>query len=154
MAMRVTLDANILVYAIQRDDPKHATAVTIVARAVRADCVQTLQSLAECLHVLIRKRIVEPATAVAEVAGFRRHFRLAAAQADDLDEAAAAVLEHRLSFWDALLWATARRAGCRLILTEDQQDGRNLGGVRFVNPFRPGNAPILDLALPPMEAMP
>ena len=42
---------------------------------------------------------------------------------------------HRISFWDAMLWATARRAGCGAILTEDFQDGRLLGGVRFINPF-------------------
>lgn len=149
--MRLTLDTNILVYAVQRRDPKHAAAVGIVARALRADCVQTLQSPGECLHVLIRKRVMAPAIAAAEVAGFRRHFRLAAADTDDLDVAMGAVLDHHLPFWDALLWATARRVGCRLILTEDGQDGRNLGGVRFVNPFRPENAPILDQALPPPQ---
>lgn len=50
------------------------------------------------------------------------------------------VREHHLSFWDAMLWATARQAGCVALLTEDQQHGRSLGGVRFIDPFRPGNA--------------
>jgi predicted nucleic acid-binding protein len=46
-----------------------------------------------------------------------------------------AVEEHRLSFWDAMLWATARQIGCAAILSEDMQDGRRLGGVAFINPF-------------------
>ena len=46
-----------------------------------------------------------------------------------------------ISFWDAMLWATARRAGCSAILSEDFQDGQVLQGVRFIDPFlRKNNA--------------
>ena len=51
-----------------------------------------------------------------------------------------------------MLWATARRAGCRLLLSEDFQDGRDLGGVLFANPFDPANRKLLDLALPEVRA--
>ena len=37
-----------------------------------------------------------------------------------------------------------------MILTEDFQDGRVVDGVRFVNPFEPANARILELGLPPV----
>ena len=65
--MRFSLDSNLLVYAAQGDDPKNASAVAVVARASRGDCVQTLQSLGECFSVLTRKRAftaVEAALAV------------------------------------------------------------------------------------------
>lgn len=39
------------------------------------------------------------------------------------------------SFWDALIVAAARRLGCTVLLTEDLQDGQDLGGVRVRNPF-------------------
>ena len=45
------------------------------------------------------------------------------------------VQEHRLSFWDAMLWATARQAGCSAILSEDLPDGRRLNGAEIINPF-------------------
>jgi predicted nucleic acid-binding protein len=48
-----------------------------------------------------------------------------------------------------MLWATARRAGCRLIVTEDFQDGRELRGVWFVNPFGDALPPRLEAALQP-----
>jgi predicted nucleic acid-binding protein len=41
-----------------------------------------------------------------------------------------------LSFWDALIVAAARAAGCRHLLTEDLQDGQDLDGVLVVDPFR------------------
>ncbi len=36
-----------------------------------------------------------------------------------------------------LIWATARDAGVPIVLSEDFQDGREIEGVRFVNPFKP-----------------
>ena len=70
------------------------------------------------------------------------------ADESDLAVAVIAVEQHGLSFWDAMLWATARRAGCRVLLSEDFQDGRDLGGILFVNPLEPANRKLLDLALP------
>ena len=56
--------------------------------------------------------------------------------------------KHRLAFWDAMLWAAAQRAGIRYLLSEDLQDGFELQGVRFVNPFETANARLLDEILP------
>jgi len=40
-----------------------------------------------------------------------------------------------ISFWDALIVAAAKIAGCRYLLTEDLQRGQELDGVVVVNPF-------------------
>ncbi|HEX4960641.1 MAG TPA: PIN domain-containing protein [Thermoanaerobaculia bacterium] len=40
-----------------------------------------------------------------------------------------------LSFWDCLIAAAARIAGCRFLLTEDLQHDQDLNGVRVLNPF-------------------
>ena len=50
--------------------------------------------------------------------------------------ALAAVERYHLSFWDALIWATARDAGVPVVLSEDFQEEQEIEGVRFVNPFR------------------
>lgn len=65
----------------------------------------------------------------------------------DLAHALRAVGEHGLSFWDALLWATVRRAGVGLLISEDFQDGRTIEGVRVINPFAPGNTALIDRTL-------
>ena len=59
------------------------------------------------------------------------------------------VKKHRLAFWDAMLWGAAQRAGVRHLLTEDLQDGFELAGVRFVNPFEAANNRLIDEVLPP-----
>lgn len=39
------------------------------------------------------------------------------------------------SFWDALIVASARAAGCAALLTEDLGHGQDLDGLRVVDPF-------------------
>jgi predicted nucleic acid-binding protein len=149
--MRLTLDADILVYAFHADDPRSLTARDVVTRALRADCVQTLQSLGEFFNVLVRRRKLDAGAIKAEMDRIKGCVPIIAAQPVDLDDAVWAVMQHRFAFWDALLWATARRAGCRLILSEDMQDGRDVGGVRIVNPLKPDNRDVIDFILPHLE---
>ena len=43
--------------------------------------------------------------------------------------------EHGLSFYDALIVASAVEAGCDILYSEDMQHGRTFGGLGIVNPF-------------------
>ena len=133
---RFSLDTNILVYAIDRDSgERHDPARELIGRAAQRDCVLTVQALAEFFHATTRKNLLEPARASAFVRDWRDVFHVTSADDTALTDAMDAVEEHRLSFWDAMLWATARQIGCSAILSEDMQDGRRLSGVEFINPF-------------------
>ncbi len=147
--MRVTFDSNVLVYAVDADaGEKHSVCADLVARAARGDCVLTVQSLAEFFFVATRKAMLDATTAAAFVDDWRAVYPVIAADEGALVAAIAAVRGHGLSFWDAMMWATARRAGCRILVSEDLQDGRTLEGVRFVNPFAPRNLALIESALP------
>ena len=54
---------------------------------------------------------------------------------DTLDLAANGVIRHKLSFWDAMIWAIAEQHGVEEILTEDGPVGSTIGHVLFKNPF-------------------
>lgn len=136
-AERVTLDTNILVYAVDRDaGERHGMAADLVMQAAGWDCVLTLQALGEFFWATTRKGKMPIADAAAQVADWKALFSVQTASLSTLDRAIAGVREHRLSYWDAMLWSCAREAGCTLLLTEDFQHGQTLGGVRFHNPFR------------------
>src|SRR5262249_12925366 len=114
-----------------------------------ANSVLLLQSLAEFSNVAIRKARIP-------VQGIGRILQawcavLPVQPADDseLFTALEAVRARRLAFWDAMLWASAQRAGVRHILTEDFQDGFVLQDVTFVNPFIPENDQLIKELLPP-----
>jgi predicted nucleic acid-binding protein len=54
----------------------------------------------------------------------------------DLHTKARALAEdHQLSFYDALIVASAIEAGCDTLFSEDLQHGRTIGVLAIVNPF-------------------
>ena len=138
MPGRVALDANVLIYVFDDGAPaKQTRAKGILARFGGTGAVVPAQALAESSRVLLVKR--RPPLAPDEVAGYVR--RLAAVFAvEPLTEAVVldavrGVDAHGLSYFDAQIWAAARSAGAAVLLTEDFQDGQEVEGVRFVNPF-------------------
>ena len=59
----------------------------------------------------------------------------------DLHATARALAEgHLMSFYDALIVASAIEAGCDVLYSEDMQHGRTIGGLAIVNPFFEGAA--------------
>lgn len=44
-------------------------------------------------------------------------------------------IEHRMAFWDALVWATAKLNQVPYVLTEDAEHGSSVEGVTYLNPF-------------------
>ena len=145
--MIASLDANILVYALDDEaGERQVQASNLIETMTRSgDVFLSLQSLAEFSNVLRRKKIAA-STITAKLVRLRAAFVVVPAAPDDLDEALWAVEHHNLAFWDAMLWATCRRAGGNILFTEDFQDGRTLKGLRFVNPFLAKNARYLPKA--------
>jgi predicted nucleic acid-binding protein len=133
---RITLDTNILVYAMNRQaGQRHVTATRIVARAPSVDCWLTLQSISEFYAVVSRKGMVSVIEAAAQANDWLAMFPTVAASASAIRAALASASAGTASYWDALLVATAAEAGCTTILTEDMGDGTVRHGVRILNPF-------------------
>jgi len=149
--MEYTFDTNVLVYAaVEPTDPKADRARQLLARCAHGHrAVLLLQALAEFSHVAMRKFGVDAASVHRHIHGWRRIIPVHAARAEDLDLALDFVRDDRIGFWDALMCATASRAGLQFLLSEDMQDGRRLGNLTIVNPFRPENAALIDRILPP-----
>lgn len=146
--MRFSLDTNVLVYAlVKQNDPKYRAARDLVKRARTRDCVITLQALGELFRTLTGKFRRPPAEASAAVQEWCSAVPVVAADEGCLVDAMDAVVGHQLSFWDAMLWATVKHAGCGVLLSEDGGDGRMLGGVTWINPFASPRAPLLVQAL-------
>ena len=145
----ISFDTNILVYAADRAaGERHPLAVDLIERSIRrGNCIQTLQSLCEFFSVVTRKSGIEGSAAAAFIEGWQAVMPVEPSTPADLAEAIRAVGVHRLAFWDAMLWATARRAGVRTLVSEDFQDGQTIEGVQIVNPFAEHNKALIEQAL-------
>ena len=139
---RITLDTNILVYAIDRNaDRRHELAASLVDAATETDCVLTLQVLSEFFAATTKKNKMPTTEAAAQIRDWQTLFPIALPNSRSLNQAMAAVMEHSLSLWEASLWSVAKDAEVTLLLSEDFQHGRELGGVKFLNPFLDGKIP-------------
>jgi predicted nucleic acid-binding protein len=133
---RLTLDTNILIYAIDRDaKDKHERAISLVDQAIRLDCVLTLQALCELYAAATRKKYATHD----EVSSFIKELMVVFPIVESSKKILSLALKmregHSLSFWDSMLWATAKEHKCSLIISEDFQDNFTLGGVKIRNPF-------------------
>ena len=137
MSVRSFFDTNILIYTDDKAAPaKQRRAVALVEEHRRAGSgVVSLQVLQEYFVTVTRKLKVEPRVA-------RRKVELLAefdVAAPDVADVLAAIDMHRLhgfSFWDALILRSTKQAGCKVLLSEDMQDTREIDGVEIVNPFK------------------
>ena len=126
-------DTNILIYAFAAQEPRSARAETLLADGG----VIGVQVLNEFTSVTRRKlgwhwKQIEAALAVVE------ELLGPALPLTTSIHAQAVVLarDHDLSFYDALIVAAAKDAGCRILSTEDLQHGRKFGTITIENPFR------------------
>lgn len=134
---RVSLDTNILIYAIDKDaEYKQVTAIRLIEKCVlEYDCVLTIQSLSEFYFASTRKSIVMHSDAEAQIKDWQLLFPTILPSTHTVEHALNAVAKHTLSFWDAMLWSVAHENNVTKLFSEDFQTGRELKGVTFVNPF-------------------
>ena len=134
--MKVALDTNVLAHAEGvNDGGKREIAMDLVRNLSEADAVVPIQVLGELFNVLVRKAGRSRADARAALLGWRDTFPTIDTTAEVMLAATDLATDHRLGIWDAMVLAAASRAGCRLLLSEDLQDGFTWGGVTVVNPF-------------------
>jgi predicted nucleic acid-binding protein len=149
--MACTFDSDILIYTLPSPaNTKRQHARELLIRAARDPInVLLLQALAEFSHVAARKFGLNIAAIRRRVEDWRAAISVHATEEEDLRTALSLVESHKIAFWDALMCATAERAGVDHLFSEDMQDGRRFGGLTIVNPFRAENTRLVDRILPP-----
>jgi predicted nucleic acid-binding protein len=133
---RCTIDTNVLIYAIDRDSGnKHTIAMQVIEKAMDMDCILTTQALAEFYSAATKKGYATHHQVVACIEAWQQVFPIVGNNEQVLMSALAAKQTYSLSFWDAMIWASAKEARCGLLLTEDFQNGQKIDGIVIQNPF-------------------
>jgi predicted nucleic acid-binding protein len=154
--MIAALDTNIIIYALDSDAGERATrARRILAAAAEVAVLLPLQVASETMNALTRRRGWSTVDARATVEQLLDSFRSVGANEAVVRAGLRIADQHRLSYWDAVIVATAAAGGADLLLTEDLQDGRNFSAedtgsrrLTIVDPFAPQNVSVLRAALP------
>jgi predicted nucleic acid-binding protein len=142
--MQVAVDTNILAYAegvngVERRD----IAVDLLEWLPDETALIPVQVLGELFNVLVRKAGKSTGQARATILSWRDAFPVIETSGAALWSAIDLAHDHRLAVWDALILSVAAEAGCRLLLSEDMQDGFTWRGVTVANPFADQQQPLL-----------
>jgi predicted nucleic acid-binding protein len=136
MPGRAFVDTNVLVYAVDAADPRKRTIARRLLEERGADMAISAQVLSE-FYVVVTRRLATPmsekdaAAAVDELS----HLPIVVTDADLVRDGIAISREAQLSFWDGLVVAAARAAGCDTLVTEDLAAGSTIAGVDIEDPF-------------------
>lgn len=133
---RCFIDTNVLVYADSTDEARKQRIAIDLVRHLRFERLGVLSTLVlnEYIQVGLRKLGLSHAH-VREQLRCYRQFDLATVTPDTMELALDLHQSHALSYWDALILASAHISGCTVLLTEDMGHGEVLAGVRLLNPF-------------------
>jgi predicted nucleic acid-binding protein len=137
----ILIDTNLLIYLYDQNQPDKQNQSGRVLEQL--ELTQTgrlsVQALSEFFSVATRKLSpsLNPAQALDQVTLFTRLWPVFDLTPMIVMEAGRGVRDHKLSYYDAQVWATARLNQVPVVFSEDFRDGSILEGVRFVNPFSP-----------------
>ncbi|MDE2596233.1 MAG: PIN domain-containing protein [Sphingomonadales bacterium] len=147
----IAFDTNILIYAEDPQDSsgRHVIAASLLSRLAFEQAVVPVQVLGEFINVCRRKELVSLHAAIDKVATFAMVFHAPQTEVAELQDAALLAKRFGLQFFDALIATVARRAGATVLLSEDMQDGLDIGGLRVLNPFAPANSTAIAALLAP-----
>ncbi len=143
--MLVALDTNVLAYAEGAGDQARCTAAAaLMARLPESAVILPVQVLGELYRVLVGK-LRQPASQAQEaVLQWSDTFAVRDSTWSAMQSALDLSRMHGLSIWDSLILSVAAEQRCRLLLSEDLQDGFTWRGTTVVDPFKRPGHPLLE----------
>ena len=139
MTDKTLIDTNILVYAYDDSEPgKQNLALSLLDdMATSGKTFISTQILSE-FFVAVTRKIPNPLTlleAETRINNFCHIWTVLQINEMVVLEAIRGARIHSFSYWDALVWSTARLNQIGFILSEDFSHNSYIEGVRFHNPF-------------------
>ncbi len=132
----VAIDTNVLAYAEGAGDARrHAQAVALLTQLSEPAVVLPVQVLGELFRVLVGKLRQPPAQARDAVLHWSDAYAVRDSTWSALQSALDLSAAHGLTVWDSLILSVAAEQRCRILLSEDMQDGFTWRGTTVVNPF-------------------
>ena len=142
--MNIAIDTNVLAYAEGVNNASVKEKALELMRSLPPESTFIpVQVLGELFNVLVRKARWSQAKASEAVIGWGDVFPLIESSNDVMLAATGLAGTHQLGLWDAVVLSAAADARCRLLLSEDLQDGFTWRGVTVVNPFASSQHPLL-----------
>lgn len=136
MATRSFVDTNVLIYAEASDEPQKQRAALALLKSLYEENLGVLstQVLQEYCNVALRK-LKLPAQYVRSQLDLYEQFEVVQVTPSIIRAGLDLHQTRSVSFFDAIILASAHASGCNVIWTEDMNAGEMVNGVSIMNPF-------------------
>lgn len=142
--MRVALDTNVLAYAEGvGTKAKRDRTIEILGRLDAGMVLLPVQTLGELFRVLTGKAKRAVSHARSAVLDWTDAYPVADSTWSAFQAAFDLCADHGLPIWDALILSVAAEQRCRLLLSEDLQNGFTHRGITVVDPYAKAAHPLL-----------
>lgn len=133
---RSFIDTNILIYAEASDEPvKRQAALALLKQLYESTSgVLSTQVLQEYCNVALKK-LKLPATHIRAQLDLYEQFEVVQVTPALIRAGLDLHQTRSVSFYDAIILASAETAGCGALFSEDLNTGEVVGSVRIINPF-------------------
>ncbi len=137
LAGQTLLDTNVLVYIFDHDEPaKTQRASDLLEQAKPGELALSAQVLSE-FYVVVTSKLKRPLdmSLAAQAVDWLGPLQVVSLDPVLVKAATRISRSSQLSYWDALIVASAAAGGCERLLIEDLIHGQVIGSVRVENPF-------------------
>lgn len=136
-AGKAFFDTNVLLYVYSSADPgKQARALALYRQYAQQGRMLVSTQVVQEFFVAALRKLSLPHQHAREIALTLLDSPLVTVGPTHIRMAMDNVEHYRISFWDALILATAEAGGASVLYTEDLNDGQQYGTVTAQNPFR------------------
>ncbi len=134
--MFAAIDTNVLAYAEGAgDERRKRLARDLLVRLSEDQTVLPVQVLGELYRVLVGRYRISTDLAKEALLRWSDTFQVRESSWAALRSALDLAQAHQLAIWDSLIICVAAEHRCRVLLSEDLQQGFSWSGVTIVNPF-------------------
>lgn len=134
---KIFFDSNIFVYSVDGENPeKMKIAQNLISEASNeGNAIISTQNLQEFYNATTKKLKRDKNDAKLDVEDFAEMFPVVQINVPLITKAVDLQVRYQLSFYDALIIATASKENCVICYSEDLSNGQIYDGVKIVNPF-------------------
>lgn len=137
MKNKFFIDTNILIYSIDKfDKSKQKKARALLKEIAVSDTGVISTQVLQEFYVAATKKLNAAPLIVKEIINGFEKFEVVQITVEIIKDAMDVSLLNKISYWDALIIASAETAKCTALITEDLIAGQIIRGVKIINPFQ------------------
>lgn len=133
---KIFIDSNFFIYLLNKDEEaKRKQCAELLLKLEKTSTIVISTQVAKEVSAVLLRKFQYPADHLKVLLSQMERFEVVETPVSLIRNGIDIMQSYKLSFWDALICATAAHAKCATIITEDMNDGQLILGMKIRSPF-------------------